>query len=100
MLCWKKVTGTFCAKHPSGRSGKRCLSPFALRTMLSGALAVAFCLPVPAADDSGQAINEFARFDFELEQLLQRALRAIGRGGEIGGENPSEEGRDRPSGAL
>ncbi|MBC8871484.1 MAG: glycoside hydrolase family 2 [Planctomycetes bacterium] len=24
----KKVTGTFCAKHPSGRSGKRCLSPF------------------------------------------------------------------------
>ena len=24
----KKVTGTFCAKHPSGLSGKRCLSPF------------------------------------------------------------------------
>jgi internalin A len=22
------VTGTFCAKHPKGRSGKRCLSPF------------------------------------------------------------------------
>jgi hypothetical protein len=24
----KKVTGTFCAQHPSGLSGKRCLSPF------------------------------------------------------------------------
>jgi len=24
----EKVTGTFCAKHPKGRSGKRCLSPF------------------------------------------------------------------------
>ena len=24
----KKGTGTFCAKHPEGRSGKRCLSPF------------------------------------------------------------------------
>jgi len=24
----KKVTGTFCAKHPKGLSGKRCLSPF------------------------------------------------------------------------
>jgi len=24
----KKVTGTFCAEHPSGLSGKRCLSPF------------------------------------------------------------------------
>jgi amino acid adenylation domain-containing protein len=26
--CPKKGTGTFCAKHPSGRSGKRFLSPF------------------------------------------------------------------------
>ena len=25
---WKKVTGTFCANHPEGFSGKRCLSPF------------------------------------------------------------------------
>jgi hypothetical protein len=25
---FKKVTATFCAKHPSGRSGKRWLSPF------------------------------------------------------------------------
>jgi len=24
----EKVTGTFCAKHPSGLLGKRCLSPF------------------------------------------------------------------------
>ena len=24
----EKGTGTFCAKHPEGRSGKRCLSPF------------------------------------------------------------------------
>jgi hypothetical protein len=24
----EKVTGAFCAKHPKGRSGKRCLSPF------------------------------------------------------------------------
>ena len=24
----EKGTGTFCAQHPSGRSGKRCLSPF------------------------------------------------------------------------
>ena len=24
----EKVTGTFCAKHPEGRAGKRCLSPF------------------------------------------------------------------------
>ena len=24
----EKGTGTFCAKHPKGRSGKRCLSPF------------------------------------------------------------------------
>ncbi len=24
----EKVTGTFCAQHPKGRSGKRCLSPF------------------------------------------------------------------------
>ena len=24
----KKVTGTICAKHPPGRSGKWCLSPF------------------------------------------------------------------------
>jgi len=24
----KKVSGTFCAKHLSGRSGKRCLTPF------------------------------------------------------------------------
>ena len=24
----KRGTGTFCAKHPKGRSGKRCLSPF------------------------------------------------------------------------
>ena len=24
----EKGTGTFCAKHPQGRSGKRCLSPF------------------------------------------------------------------------
>ena len=28
-LCGReKGTGTFCAKHPPGRSGKRCLSPF------------------------------------------------------------------------
>ena len=27
---WEKVTGTFCAKHPEGRSGKRCLSRMAL----------------------------------------------------------------------
>ena len=27
----EKGTGTFCAKHPEGRSGKRCLSPFPLR---------------------------------------------------------------------
>jgi hypothetical protein len=27
----EKVTGTFCAKHPEGRSGKRCLSPFPWR---------------------------------------------------------------------
>jgi len=26
------VTGTFCAKHPEGRSGKRCLSPFPMRS--------------------------------------------------------------------
>ena len=26
----EKGTGTFCAKHPKGRSGKRCLSPFPL----------------------------------------------------------------------
>jgi uroporphyrinogen III methyltransferase/synthase len=26
----EKGTGTFCAQHPSGRSGKRCLSPFPL----------------------------------------------------------------------
>ena len=29
----KKGTGTFCAQHPEGRSGKRCLSPFA-RTLM------------------------------------------------------------------
>ncbi len=29
-LNWEKVAGTFCAKHPSGRSGKRCLPPFPL----------------------------------------------------------------------
>ena len=28
LLGLKKVTATFCAKHPSGRSGKRWLSPF------------------------------------------------------------------------
>ena len=27
----KKGTGTVCAKHPEGRSGKRCLSPFSRR---------------------------------------------------------------------
>jgi pantoate--beta-alanine ligase len=28
----KKGTGTFCAQHPEGRSGKRCLSPFSQST--------------------------------------------------------------------
>src|SRR5947209_11016013 len=27
-LAVKKGSGTFCAKHPPGRSGKRCLTPF------------------------------------------------------------------------
>jgi hypothetical protein len=29
----EKGSGTFCAKHPSGRSGKRCLTPFSLRVL-------------------------------------------------------------------
>jgi DNA-directed DNA polymerase III PolC len=32
----KKGTGTFCAKHPSGRSGKRCPSPFSERPLYLG----------------------------------------------------------------
>jgi hypothetical protein len=27
----EKGSGTFCAKHPSGRSGKRFLTPFSIR---------------------------------------------------------------------
>ena len=35
MRARKKGTGTFCAKHPEGLSGKRCLSPFSrLRQLL------------------------------------------------------------------
>ena len=39
-LSGQKGSGTFCAKHPKGRSGKRCLTPFVRRTMLVCGLAV------------------------------------------------------------
>jgi hypothetical protein len=32
----EKGTGTFCAKHPKGRSGKRCLSPFPALLVVDG----------------------------------------------------------------
>ncbi len=35
----EKVTGTFCAKHPPGLAGKRCLSPFPARLVVAGYLA-------------------------------------------------------------
>jgi metallo-beta-lactamase family protein len=34
----EKGTGTFCAQHPEGRSGKRCLSPFSRRIIFTGDL--------------------------------------------------------------
>ncbi|MBU4399184.1 MAG: DNA polymerase III subunit delta [Planctomycetes bacterium] len=40
----KKVSGTFCAKHPSGRSGKRFLTPFSLRGALEQAGVRSFVL--------------------------------------------------------
>jgi 4-amino-4-deoxy-L-arabinose transferase-like glycosyltransferase len=44
-----------------------------------------------------EGVAEPCATDFELQQLLQRALCAVGRCGEIGGENPSEAGQDRSS---
>jgi tetratricopeptide (TPR) repeat protein len=46
-----------------------------------------------------EPVAEPCAADFELQQLLRRALRAVGRGGAIGGENPSEGGQGRPSNA-
>ncbi len=63
----KKVTGTICAKHPAGRSGKWCLSPFSvgaipgLRGPLLGAgvwllaLALAGCRGDQPAEQPGAA---------------------------------------------
>jgi tetratricopeptide (TPR) repeat protein len=45
----KKGTGTFCAKHPEGRSGKRCLSPFSLRYLIVLACFIAGLAAKPMA---------------------------------------------------
>jgi hypothetical protein len=49
------VTGTFCAKHPSGLSGKRCLSPFPAPWIVLVLAILAWPALSPAAEPSAEA---------------------------------------------
>jgi len=55
----KKVPGTFCAKHPPGRSGKRCLAPFSL----SDEQLDVFCSKVLSNDAIEQVVAGPLAFD-------------------------------------
>jgi hypothetical protein len=60
LLAREKGTGTFCAKHPKGRSGKRCLSPFLRATCPGGEtdIIARFERAVPGSSPGQGAGNE------------------------------------------
>jgi hypothetical protein len=83
-LTAEKGTGTFCAKHPEGRPGKRCLSPFPL-----GADGVSrLWRPLRRGSAVGRFAVEKAQRSFQpfLGSQSQR-LAMIGGQGEVGIEN-------------
>ena len=73
----EKVTGTFCAKHPPGRSGKRCLSPFP-RVRQIGFSQSWSCKTRPAPLPrvrSVDFVSSLQAFDFSLLEDGQVAVR-------------------------
>ncbi len=67
----EKGTGTFCAKHPKGRSGKRCLSPFPAGWRLPVAVGGAMLLALVIAAAGGGASRMLSLASKSLGYRLQ-----------------------------